>query len=90
MAGIATDEIAPGVNIDADDELLDWVRNNAETGRHLQDGCGPDGGSRGRRPSAPAPNRCPLELAAVGPVTGVRDRRRRRATVQPGPPANCN
>src|SRR6185437_10078035 len=25
MAGIATDEIAPGVNISADDELLDWV-----------------------------------------------------------------
>ena len=34
MAGIATDEIAPGVNISADDELLDWVRNNAETTYH--------------------------------------------------------
>ena len=34
MAAIATDEIAPGVNIDADDELLDWVRNNAETTYH--------------------------------------------------------
>ena len=34
MADIATDEIAPGVNIDADDELLDWVRNNAETTYH--------------------------------------------------------
>ena len=31
MQSIATDEIAPGVNISADDELLDWVRNNAET-----------------------------------------------------------
>ena len=34
MQGIATDEIAPGVNIDADDELLEWVRNNAETTYH--------------------------------------------------------
>jgi choline dehydrogenase len=34
MQGIATDEIAPGVNISADDELLDWVRNNAETTYH--------------------------------------------------------
>ncbi|HEX6213509.1 MAG TPA: GMC oxidoreductase, partial [Vicinamibacterales bacterium] len=34
MKDIATDEIAPGVNIDADDELLDWVRNNAETTYH--------------------------------------------------------
>jgi choline dehydrogenase len=34
MQGIATDEIAPGINIDADDELLDWVRNNAETTYH--------------------------------------------------------
>ena len=34
MADIATDEIAPGVNISADDELLDWVRNNAETTYH--------------------------------------------------------
>ena len=34
MEGIATDEIAPGVNISADDELLDWVRNNAETTYH--------------------------------------------------------
>src|SRR6201994_4963395 len=34
MAGIATDEIAPGVNISADDELLDWVRHNAETTYH--------------------------------------------------------
>src|SRR6202790_2273682 len=30
MEGIATDEIAPGVNIKSDDELLDWVRNNGE------------------------------------------------------------
>ena len=34
MRDIATDEIAPGVNIQADDELLDWVRNNAETTYH--------------------------------------------------------
>ena len=34
MAGIATDEIAPGVNISADDELLDWITNNAETTYH--------------------------------------------------------
>jgi choline dehydrogenase len=34
MQRIATDEIAPGVNIQADDELLDWVKNNAETTYH--------------------------------------------------------
>ena len=34
MRGIATDEIAPGVNIQADDELLDWVKKNAETTYH--------------------------------------------------------
>ena len=34
MRGIATDEIAPGVNIQTDDELLDWVRKNAETTYH--------------------------------------------------------
>src|SRR6202140_4838090 len=34
MRGIATDEIAPGVNIQADDELLDWVKQNAETTYH--------------------------------------------------------
>ena len=34
MQGIAKDEIAPGVNIQSDDELLDWVRNNAETTYH--------------------------------------------------------
>ena len=34
MAGIATDEITPCVNISADDELLDWVRNNAESTHH--------------------------------------------------------
>jgi choline dehydrogenase len=42
MSGIATGEIAPGVNIQSDDELLDWVRKNAETTYHpvgtLQDG----------------------------------------------------
>jgi choline dehydrogenase len=34
MQGIATDEIVPGINIQKDDELLDWVRNNAETTYH--------------------------------------------------------
>ena len=34
MEGIATDEIAPGVGIRADDELLDWIKNNAETTYH--------------------------------------------------------
>lgn len=34
MQNVAKDEIAPGVNIDADDELLDWVRKNAETTYH--------------------------------------------------------
>jgi choline dehydrogenase len=34
MRGIATDEVAPGVNIQADDELLDWVKKNAETTYH--------------------------------------------------------
>ncbi len=34
LKGIVTDEIAPGVNVDLDEELLDWVRNNAETTYH--------------------------------------------------------
>ena len=34
MRDIANDEIAPGVNIQRDDELLDWVRYNAETTYH--------------------------------------------------------
>ncbi len=34
MQGVAIDEIAPGVNIQSDDELLDWVKNNAETTYH--------------------------------------------------------
>jgi choline dehydrogenase len=34
LQGIVTDEIAPGVNVQSDDELLDWVRNNAETTYH--------------------------------------------------------
>ena len=34
MHDIANDEIAPGVNIQSDDELLDWVRHNAETTYH--------------------------------------------------------
>ena len=34
MRDIANDESAPGVNIQSDDELLDWVRHNAETTYH--------------------------------------------------------
>ena len=34
MRDIATDELAPGVNVQADDEMLDWIRNNAETTYH--------------------------------------------------------
>tara|TARA_B100000315_G_scaffold243473_1_gene266885 strand:- start:696 stop:1181 length:486 start_codon:yes stop_codon:yes gene_type:complete len=34
MRDIAADEIAPGVNIQSDNELLDWVRKNAETAYH--------------------------------------------------------
>jgi choline dehydrogenase len=34
MSGIASDEIAPGVNVESDDELLDWVKQNAETTYH--------------------------------------------------------
>jgi choline dehydrogenase len=34
MRDIATDEIAPGINIQSDDELLDWIKNNAETTYH--------------------------------------------------------
>src|SRR5829696_3810030 len=34
MRGIASDEIAPGINVQSDDELLGWVRNNAETTYH--------------------------------------------------------
>jgi choline dehydrogenase len=34
MKDIATDEIAPGVNIQSNDELLDWVKKNAETTYH--------------------------------------------------------
>jgi choline dehydrogenase len=34
MKDIATDEIMPGINIQSDDELLDRVRNNAETTYH--------------------------------------------------------
>ena len=34
MKDVATEEIAPGANIDDDDDLLDWVRNNAETTYH--------------------------------------------------------
>lgn len=34
LHGIVTDEIAPGANMDDDKELLDWVRNNAETTYH--------------------------------------------------------
>ncbi len=34
MRDIATDEMAPGLNIQSDDELLDWVKKNAETTYH--------------------------------------------------------
>ncbi len=34
MREITSDEMAPGVNVQSDDELLDWVRNNAETTYH--------------------------------------------------------
>jgi choline dehydrogenase len=34
MRDIANDEIPLGVNIQSDDELLDWVRHNAETTYH--------------------------------------------------------
>jgi len=34
MRGIATDELAPGVNIQSHDELLDWIKKNAETTYH--------------------------------------------------------
>jgi choline dehydrogenase len=34
MQGIATDEMAPGLNVQSDDELLDWVKKNAETTYH--------------------------------------------------------
>jgi choline dehydrogenase len=34
MRDIATEEIAPGLNIQSDDELLDWVKRNAETTYH--------------------------------------------------------
>jgi choline dehydrogenase len=34
MQGIATDELTPGINIQSDDELLDWVKKNAETTYH--------------------------------------------------------
>jgi choline dehydrogenase len=39
MRDIATDGIAPGVNIQSIDELLDWVRNNAETTYHAVGTC---------------------------------------------------
>jgi choline dehydrogenase len=34
MRDIATDETAPGLNFQSDDELLDWVKRNAETTYH--------------------------------------------------------
>ena len=34
MRAVATDEIAPGVNFQSDDELLDWVKQHAETTYH--------------------------------------------------------
>ena len=34
LNGIVTEEITPGVNMDDDDELLQWVKENAETTYH--------------------------------------------------------
>ena len=34
MRDIASDELTPGVNIQSDDEMLDWVKKNAETTYH--------------------------------------------------------
>ncbi len=34
LRGIAEDELAPGVNVESDDEMLDWIRRNAETTYH--------------------------------------------------------
>ena len=34
MRNIATEEMTPGVKVQSDDELLDWVRHNAETTYH--------------------------------------------------------
>ncbi len=34
LQGIVTNEITPGINIQSDDELLDWVKKNAETTYH--------------------------------------------------------
>jgi len=34
MQGISTDELAPGVNVQSDDELVDWIKKNAETTYH--------------------------------------------------------
>jgi choline dehydrogenase len=34
MRGIATSEITPGANIQSDEEMLDWIRGNAETTYH--------------------------------------------------------
>ena len=34
LQGVMTDEIAPGVDIENDNEMLDWVKKNAETTYH--------------------------------------------------------
>jgi choline dehydrogenase len=34
MRGIATEELAPGIGVQTDGELLDWVKQNAETTYH--------------------------------------------------------
>ena len=34
LDGIVTDETVPGIDLDKDDELLDWVKKNAETTYH--------------------------------------------------------
>ena len=54
MRDIATDEIAPGVNIQSRRRIArlgqEQRRDHLSSGRHLQDGVGPDGG--GRRPAS--------------------------------------
>ena len=34
LKGVVTDEIAPGVNVESDDEMLAWVKQTAETTYH--------------------------------------------------------
>ena len=34
MKDVARDEMAPGVDLESDDDLLEWVKHNAETTYH--------------------------------------------------------